>query len=182
MNDDRRTGEVSRRDLLKKSAVAGGVIWATPMVLSSTAGAQAVTCPQGSCPTYHRIKIDSGEQPVADAGGTGVKCNYFIDLHGGGQCALPVPTGGSLVTTTCAQFNAAVKTVEDNPAGFPGNSVKIVLEDGFQFVAGFSKKGAQVGDQQCPGAQGSSAIITVNCTTAVFRENSHIELLYCGPT
>lgn len=181
MNEAAKPGEVTRRDLLKKSAVAGGLVWAAPMVLGSTASAQAAACPQGSCPTYHQVKVDSGEQPVSD-GGTGVKCNYFSDLAGGAsQCPFTVPTGGTLVSTSCTQFNSHVLSVEDGPAGYPGNSIKITLEPGYQFVAGFSKKGGPVNGAQCPGASGATAVVSNSCRTAIFAQNSHIELMYCGP-
>ena len=168
---------VSRRELLKKSALAGGAVWVAPVILASSAGATGSSCPKGSCPTYHRVKFDNNEQPVANATNTGVECGAFVDLSGGGQCPLPAPAG-TIVATTCAQFNSHVLVVDDIA---PGNSITITLKPGYQFVAGFSKKGGPVGGQHCPGSQGGPASISSNCRTATFGPNSHIEFLYCGP-
>lgn len=47
MGEELGDGQIGRRDLLKKGAVAGGLVWASPMVFSSSAGAQVGAC--GSC-------------------------------------------------------------------------------------------------------------------------------------
>lgn len=39
MGEELEDGRIGRRDLLKKGAVAGGLVWASPMVFSGTAGA-----------------------------------------------------------------------------------------------------------------------------------------------
>ena len=48
-------GGISRRDLLKRSAVAGGVIWAAPVLTSGTAWGQASTCDCDGSPVYTKI-------------------------------------------------------------------------------------------------------------------------------
>jgi hypothetical protein len=48
-------GGISRRDLLKRSAIAGGVIWATPVLTSGTAWGVAGTCDCEGSPVYTKI-------------------------------------------------------------------------------------------------------------------------------
>lgn len=49
MGEELGDGQIGRRDLLKKGAVAGGLIWASPTIFSATAGAQVGACT--SCPS-----------------------------------------------------------------------------------------------------------------------------------
>lgn len=44
MGEQLGDGQIGRRDLLKKGAVAGGLVWASPMIFSATAGAQVGAC------------------------------------------------------------------------------------------------------------------------------------------
>lgn len=183
-NDSQERSGLSRRELLKRSAVAGGVVWATPTVLASAAGATStVNCPTGSCPTLHIVKLDNKEQPIpTNANGSQVTCgNFFVDLgDGGSQCQFS--TGGYTVSdTTCAQFNSHLLKLENNVPGYPGNSIRITLKPGYQFVEGFSKKGGPVNGKQCPGEKGGPFVRT-GCSTATFSANSHIEFSYCGPS
>jgi hypothetical protein len=46
---------ISRRELLKKSAVAGGVLWATPALTSGTAWGQTGSCDCDGSPVYTKI-------------------------------------------------------------------------------------------------------------------------------
>jgi hypothetical protein len=190
MDDSGRGGVgVSRRDLIKKAAVAGGAVWIAPTVLASTASANQ-GCPVGSCPVYHRVKLDS-EGPHANTAGDGVYCGnvpdttkpHFVDLAGSEpQCDLPdVPDGATLVSTTCEQFNAHLLSVTDVPAGDEGEDfvTTLTLVDGFQWVAGFAKKGNSCDPDT---TQSSEGTISNNCRTIVILEHSHIELLYCGPS
>lgn len=45
MGEQLSDGRIDRRELLKRGAVAGGIVWASPMVFSATAGAAVV----GAC-------------------------------------------------------------------------------------------------------------------------------------
>ena len=44
MDENAESAGLSRRDLLKRSAVVGGLVWMAPTVLASPAGATVVTC------------------------------------------------------------------------------------------------------------------------------------------
>ena len=44
-------GGFDRREALKKAAVAGGIVWAAPMIMSSPARAQATPCTPKCAPT-----------------------------------------------------------------------------------------------------------------------------------
>lgn len=56
---DATSGGMSRRDLIKKSAVAGGLVWASPVLLQGVASAQTNcrSCPNG---VLYTLKIPSG--------------------------------------------------------------------------------------------------------------------------
>lgn len=53
---ENQTGGVSRRDLLKKGAVAGGIVWTAPLIMSDVAGAQTSAGSPAGCTTFYRAK------------------------------------------------------------------------------------------------------------------------------
>lgn len=60
--DVQSPNENSRRDLLRKGAVAGGIVWAAPMLLSSPASAQSTTGsppPEEACTTFYYVMLDA---------------------------------------------------------------------------------------------------------------------------
>jgi hypothetical protein len=108
VGDNEPGGTISRRDLLKKSAVAGGIVWATPMILSDVAHA-AITCE--SCPPgkKYTIKYETPETGTLGActadSGEGNAC-YDASLPSGCNLVAGTPTfvpngsGGGTVTIT----------------------------------------------------------------------------------
>jgi hypothetical protein len=62
MTDDTTgTSGLSRRDLIKRGAVVGGVVWAAPVVSSMASPAFASSPPPGGCTDKYRFKIDYEE-------------------------------------------------------------------------------------------------------------------------
>lgn len=60
---------ISRRDALKKTVVAGGLVWATPTLLSSPAGAQTtISCTDCSGGVEATLKIPSNPQAAINCG------------------------------------------------------------------------------------------------------------------
>jgi hypothetical protein len=49
-----------RRDIIKKTAVAGAVVWTAPVIVSSRALASEPSGPGGSCDYIYIVKIDGG--------------------------------------------------------------------------------------------------------------------------
>lgn len=175
------TAGLSRRELLQRSAVAGGIVWATPTLLASAAGAQTtVSCPQGSCPVYHAVKLNTGDEPLPpkddlcstpspDPGET----DYFTDAsNANGLFCLDsdiaaIPDDAELVATSCATFISHVQSITHS-----GSTDTITLKPGYQFVAAYSKKSG------CDDATSSTS-----CSVANFSDDSsHLEILYCGPS
>lgn len=189
-HDQAQTG-LSRRELLTRSAVAGGIVWASPSLLGSVAGAQQDTCPRGSCPTLHIVKLENEENPIPTTdGGSNIDCSatyrdangepqpVFVDKSGSPDCNYNT-SEFDVVATSCSTFNTHLALLENDPEGTGENVIRITLESGYQFVGGFSKKGS--GDN-CTGDLGGPARIdTTTCRTATFPSNSHIEFAYCGP-
>lgn len=105
---DRRVGEhsestgLSRRDVLKGSAVVGGLIWIAPTVLASPAGAGGVTCPPGSLYAVKHVAGQAacgtpGDDPSTDCAAAG---GYTAFKNGcclvtGGLITFEVTTEGS---------------------------------------------------------------------------------------
>lgn len=78
MGDDSAAG-ISRRDLIKKSVVVGGLVWVAPTVVASPAGAGG-NQPCGHCPagTVFGIKHDVGTPGCTTPG---------ANPNGGGNCS-----------------------------------------------------------------------------------------------
>ena len=53
-------GGFDRREALKKAAVAGGIVWAAPMIMSSPARAQATPCTPKCAPDTSRRSVSPG--------------------------------------------------------------------------------------------------------------------------
>jgi len=70
--DAQDTAGLSRRDVLKRSAVVGGLVWIAPTILAGPASATVVTCPANR---RYAIKHGSPNQgcevPGTNAGGSG---------------------------------------------------------------------------------------------------------------
>lgn len=73
-NENQSSG-MSRRDLLKKGAVAGGIVWTAPVVLGGVAGAQVGTGSPNPCTTLLFAKFG--------ANGSGVITSNLNDCEDG---------------------------------------------------------------------------------------------------
>lgn len=98
---ENQTGNVSRRDLLKKGAVAGGIVWTAPLIMSDVAGAQTdAGSPSeiGECTTFYRAKWErNGNNTAWNACTTGVgaqDCLGARDATYGSACPLVLPAQG----------------------------------------------------------------------------------------
>ncbi len=70
--DAQDTTGLSRRDVLKRSAVVGGLVWIAPTILAGPAGASVVTCPANRRYAIKHGSPNRGcEVPGRNAGGTG---------------------------------------------------------------------------------------------------------------
>src|SRR5688500_17293650 len=73
---------VTRRDLLKRSAIAGALIWAAPVIVAQPAGA---THECGSCTGCNRlygIKYEPGRPPSAADAEVAVTTGHCLSSHG----------------------------------------------------------------------------------------------------
>lgn len=173
VTDNHSTSGLSRRELLTRSAVAGGIIWAAPTVLATAAG--ATTCPTGSCAVYRAVKLNTEDRILPDESNI---CSVFQDIGFSGSSPgngftcpdtenFVRPTGSSVAATTCAQFQSHVQSITRE-----GDFDVVTLEPGYQFVRAISKKSDCV-----------SSIAPGGCSVAKIRNiSSHIELIYCGPS
>lgn len=73
---------ISRRDLLKKGAVAGGIVWVAPVVLSDVAGAASTVGSPRNCLVRYAAKLDL------------VQTNGVVTQFPTG-CGVPPSTGNS---------------------------------------------------------------------------------------
>lgn len=99
MTNDART-HLSRREILKRGAVAGAVVWSVPMIASSPAFAATGKC-SGSrpCTRFFGVKFDNDKQAVdgAPGGGGGGNCppRYAQDLRCPGDATSTLETGNA---------------------------------------------------------------------------------------
>lgn len=64
MHDDQdETAGLSRRDLLKRSVVVGGLAWVAPTVLAAPAGATVVNCPAAQRYAIKHNNVSTGAGP-----------------------------------------------------------------------------------------------------------------------
>lgn len=166
---------LSRRDLLKRSAVVGGLVWIAPTVLASPASATVVTCTPERRFAIKHLKDGTCLTPgtnVAVAGNCAAK-GGFTAFHAG--CCLENP--GGVITFTSSNG---------------GNTHTYHLPVGVGFAAAFVYCGGKgEGDQGT--AQGcwphqephnehvtedanpdGSTTVVMTCTTLV-----HSELIVC---
>lgn len=68
--NENQSGGVSRRDLLKKGAVAGGIVWAAPVVLSDVAGADTNVGTPSLCTAWYSLKFETPNGPSSLASAT----------------------------------------------------------------------------------------------------------------
>lgn len=91
MGEELSDGRIGRRELLKKGALAGGLVWASPMVFSGTASAAAVgACADCATDRLFGLKFNNGDtgscigKPPPD--GTGEFEELPTQTTGGGNC------------------------------------------------------------------------------------------------
>lgn len=157
------TAGLSRRDMLKRSVVVGGLAWVAPTVLSSPVGASAVSCPAGQ---RYAIKHNNGP-------------------HGAASCEVPGtnPSPGNCTASSgITQFQSGC-CLEPGLISFAssgaGQTHTYTLAAGVGFYAGFAKCGAD--------CHSGSPYVTVSVhagtgvTTVVMScpSLSHSELVVC---
>lgn len=77
------TTGISRRDVMKKGAVAGAIVWSAPMLTSSPAFAASGKC-SGSkpCETFYYVKFtDANEDCNATSDGDGTGCTNYTSAQ-----------------------------------------------------------------------------------------------------
>jgi hypothetical protein len=160
---------ISRRDLIKGAAAAGGVIWVAPTLFASPAGAVQTTgcanCPPGQ--TFG-LKFENNPQ----GGGNACTCQ---GISGAGSClSTGLPSG-------CCLIDAGLITPPTNQCGPDSTSHTYILQQGVQFCQGAAKSG-----QECN--IGGSNVIVVNnpdgTTTVTITDTtppalSHSEIIVC---
>ena len=159
-------GNISRRDLIKKSAVAGGVVWAAPTLLAQPASASHGSHCAVRCQSYCRVKLEPG------SGG-----NYNPSQNcessptaGGFQCVTTIP--GDAPATTCCP-GTGTYTVTGNSA----TSVTITVTNPLCKLVAFRVKQGNL-----EGGCGEGTI-SANCDSGTYTgETSHIEFTICCQT
>ena len=108
MDEPQAGAGVSRRSLLKKSVVAGGLAWATPIVLASPAGAVSTYANCVNCPTgrlYFIRRTSLGACTNANPN------NSCLDDAGGSPPGTGVPFPCTPPSTHCCLVTAGLVTV-----------------------------------------------------------------------
>lgn len=187
MGDELGDGGIGRRELLKRGAVAGGLVWASPMVFSATAGAQSATvgdCPD--CPTdrFYGLKFNNG--PDDESGNTcpglpgepvpGEDECTEDPVTGGTGCFESLPSGGG-GSGNCLQSSTEVppgclEPYFDFIGSCDGKTHTWVLQPSLQLCQAAAKVGVgspnYTGDNQgclvCPTSDPED--ITVTCDGA----------------
>lgn len=174
MHARRRTGEMSvdaqdtsglsRRDVLKRSAVVGGLVWIAPTILAGPASATLVTCPADR---RYAIKHGSPNQGCEVPG---------TNPGGSGNCA--ARAGVTEFQNGCCLEPTLVRFVESAS----GTTHTYTLAAGVRFSQGFAKCG-----NECHGNYPYNEFVTVEqdpvtgITTVVITcpNLSHSEIVVC---
>lgn len=174
MSTENQIGGVSRRDLLKKGAVAGGIVWAAPLVLSSPAGASYVGS-DSECTHFYYGKFDTNETAETITPGTcqgstnGSTCyapggaGYVENRTYGSACATVIAVSGRTLTLS--------KYLNNDPT-----------QPEIRAVEGFTKGGTVCGDA---GASGVTQNSSDGTWTITFPRRSpgggfsHVEFAFC---
>ncbi|MCO8127428.1 twin-arginine translocation signal domain-containing protein [Acidimicrobiia bacterium EGI L10123] len=177
MGSTDQTSGVSRRDLLKKSAVAGGIVWAAPLILSDTAGATYIGSP-ADCVSYYWCKgttNDTGGE-ITGVGGEPSHC-YTPAPGGSGPANPPEYVPGRTYGSACG----TVKSFSDNTITLYANLDGDTSKAKIQAVSGYTKGGA--GEGSCAvaavkkNADGTWTITFPLTTNA--GGFSHVEFAFC---
>jgi len=126
VTDDTGAG-LSRRDLIKRGAVVGGVVWAAPVVQSLSSPAFAGTPGGGECENFFRFKFNLTNGVFVPDGGT--------TLPGGDECEIDdfatLPLGNDKVVLVGSDFDSNGRprtvTVSDNPGDTHDCTVEVLL-------------------------------------------------------
>lgn len=148
---------LSRRDIIKRGAVAGAVVWATPVLTSTAAGALS----PGSvvCSTYYAIRFDSSGVCQDSFNGEGFEA-IVTALDGLG---FPIYRGGCVgVTNTSITGTISSVTFTTNP--------------GWKLVYTVSKQG-----NDAVAADDTDRVGTITVDPSGFDNVSNIVLVLCGP-
>ncbi|MFA5885340.1 MAG: hypothetical protein WDA60_15925 [Acidimicrobiia bacterium] len=160
-NPDENCGCVSRRDLIKKAAVAGTVAWATPMIVGSLASPAGALTP-GPC-TKYAVKIGPGPsvtcEPFCFENGSGYTFPAN-DAYWAGSCSRPTGCSPSTNTTMArtvgmtAKMPIGISTEYFFNASLGGNVAyrKVTLASGCYFTSATSW---QIGGRYEPGDPGT---------------------------
>lgn len=116
---------IDRRALLKKSALATGAVWVTPMVLTSSAGAANETC--------HVVKHDTGTSSSGTATATNNpdSCLSVSNVSGGGSASVAYsnPKDGNewLTATVTVPAGCQIRQIALKAGGGGGNSGAVCI-------------------------------------------------------
>lgn len=134
--------EPTRRDMLKKTVVAGGLVWATPMILSAPAGAQTDCRDCENNGVLYRVKIASATS--ANCGDACIDIRGFYESGPGqprcGSCLFDI---GALARTedfANGQYRGATITIDARlrlvEAGvqYQGQCYTVDCTDGFAYT------------------------------------------------
>lgn len=167
MGDSAGKQGVSRRDLLKRSAVVGGVVWAAPALLSGPlagpAGAQTAPCTD--CPPGSKFGVKHNNEGSCD-------CEAVGDPNSPGTCVSTQPNSGCcLEAAGLIQFSGCNTTTHT-----------YVLQPGVIFCEG-AGKGAGTAPDACTAAAVQTNTPSSGQTTVIITSStlSHSELVVCVP-
>lgn len=170
-----QTSGVSRRDLLKKSAVAGGIVWAAPMILSDTAGATYMGSPE-DCKAYYWCKFKTTDSPPNITTSEGAPSHCYNEGKGGD------PDGpGYVAARTYGSACETVKSVSGNTITLYARLNNDPSKPLIQAVSGYTKGGSGANSCAAGGAVKNADgtwTITFPATTGA-GGFSHVEFAFC---
>lgn len=158
---------VSRRDLMKKAVVAGGIAWVAPTVLASPAFATAPGCPDcnhGPNGQLFGIKFQIGSNTCEGPG----------DNATTGNCG--ASAGISQIRNGCCLVGAGVITKSESNGGF-----NFVIGAGIQFCNAYAKcaETCSTGEPFVTVSAGTGGTTNVRIDCGADNSLSHVELYVC---
>lgn len=169
---ERNQPDLGRRDVIKKAAVAGAVVWSAPIILSSTAGASdpSGTCPPKDCKKTYFVRFDTSCQGDLPGGGGHDECRAAISaaypaLPPSGCSKVRFSSSGSTISMKLAPgFSVQNFWIKEGTGCFTGNCGSYTGKCG-------TSSGFEYGDEY--------VINTAACTGRGF---SNLYAVICGPS
>jgi hypothetical protein len=165
---------ISRRDLIKKGAVAGGIVWTAPLILSDTAGATYVGSIE-DCQHYYWCKYAADDTNDVITTRDGVPSHCYV-IAPPNNTVGPGYVQGRTYQDGCASVIGVSGRTITLSKHLNNDTTEPVIEA----VSGYTKSGSGAGSCAAAGVtQNADGTWTITFPLIGAGGFSHVEFAYC---